>query len=113
MLDFLREARGLMYEISAVEVMGVPIDWLFHLVGAAVIVFVASRFLALKQVVRLTVLVLVAKEVFDIFAKTRAEYIRPPTYDLALDMTAGLIGIGLGYWLAKRYPHFLSRRSGT
>ncbi len=111
MLDFLREARSLLYRISAVEVMGVPVDWFFHLAGAALIVFVVSRFMALGRVVRLTLLLLVAKEVFDIFAKTRAEYIRPPTLDLAFDMTAGLIGIGLGYYLAKRYPHAFSRRS--
>ena len=111
MLDLLREARSLMYRISAVEVMGVPVDWFFHLVGAALIVFCASRFMELRRVVRLTLMLLVAKEVFDIFAKTRAEYIRPPTLDLAFDMTAGLIGIGLGYYLAKRYPHAFSRRS--
>ncbi len=113
MLDFLREARSLMYEISAVEVMGVPIDWFFHLVGAALIFFVASRFWPTKRVLRLTLLLLVAKEVFDIFAKTRVEYIRPPTHDLALDMTAGLVGIGVGWWLARRYPHAFSRRSGS
>jgi len=113
MLDLLRDARSLIYDISAVEVLGVPVDWFFHLAGAALIVFCLSRFWALGRVVRLTLALLVAKEVFDIFAKTRLEYIRPPTYDLALDMTAGLIGIALGYFLAKRYPHVLSRRSAS
>jgi len=110
MLDFLREARSLMYEISAVHVFGIPVDWFFHLVGAILIVFTASRFWALGRVVRLALGLILAKELFDIFAKTRAEYIRPPTADLAFDLTAGLAGLGIGWFLARRYPHFLSRR---
>ena len=110
MLDLLHEARSLMYEISAVSVMGVPIDWFLHLIGAILIVFAASRFWALGRVVRLALALILAKELFDVFAKTRAEYIRPPTADLALDLTAGLAGIGIGWFLARRYPHILSRR---
>ncbi len=111
MLDLLREARSLVYRISAVEVFGVPIDWFFHLVGAALIVFAASRFWSRKRVLWLALGLVAFKELFDVFAKTRVEYIRPPTVDLAFDLTAGLAGIALGWWLARRYPRFLSRRT--
>ena len=113
MLDLLREARSLMYRISAWDVLGVPVDWLLHLVGAVLIVFAASRVWPLRTVLRLALGLVVAKELFDIFAKTRAEYIRPPTLDLAFDLTAGLVGIALGWWLARRYPRILSRRGAA
>lgn len=111
MLDLLREARSLLYRISAVTVHGVPVDWAFHLIGAILIVFTASRFWDRRRVLRLAVGLILFKEIFDLFAKTRAEYIRPPTADMALDLTAGLAGICVGWWLARRYPHFLSRRT--
>ena len=111
-MDLLREARGLIHRIGCGQVLGVPIDWLLHLGGAALIVFCLGRFMALWRAVGLTVALLIAKETFDIFAKTRAEYIRPPTLDLAADLAAGLSGIALGYCLARwrRYP--LGGRSG-
>lgn len=110
MLDLLRAARGFLARFSTMEILGVPIDWFFHLVGAAVIVFAATRFLSLKRSLQSTVALLVAKELFDVFAKTRLEYIRSPTVDLAVDMTAGLAGIGIGYLLAKKYPDWANRR---
>ena len=111
MLDLLREARSLMYQFSAMTVFGVPVDWVFHLLGAVLIVFVASRLWPLRWAVRLTLGLILSKELFDVFAKTRVEYIRPPTQDLAFDLTAGLAGLALGWWLARRYPRFLSRRT--
>ncbi len=102
MLDLARSVRGFMNRFSTMEVLGVPIDWFFHMVGAAVFVLAASRFLAMKTVVRLTLALLVGKELFDVFAKTRIEYIRAPGLDLLFDMTAGLAGLGLGWWIARR-----------
>ena len=110
MLDLLRAARDILSRFSTMEFFGLPVDWFFHLVGAAIIVFIATRFLSIKRTIWLTVALLVSKEIFDIFAKTKLDYIRPPTVDLALDLTAGLVGIWIGYLLTKRYPHLLSFR---
>ncbi|MDO9694864.1 MAG: hypothetical protein Q7W56_09035 [Candidatus Latescibacteria bacterium] len=109
-LDVLREIRGGMEYFSRMRVLGVPVDWFFHLVFAAAIAWGASRLLPLRRVVLLAVALIVGKELFDIFAKTRVEYIRPPGADLALDITAGLAGLALGCWLARRFP--LRRRGG-
>ena len=91
------------------EVMGVPIDWFFHMAGAVIIVLVGSRFWPPKNVLILTIGLLVAKEIFDVFAKTRVEYIRAPGLDLAFDMAAGLAGAGIGWLLARRFPALRGR----
>lgn len=101
MLDLAREIRSLLFSVGAVEVLGMPIDWLLHLVGGALIVLIGARFFDLGRVVRLGASLLMAKELFDVLAKTRAEYIRPPTLDVAVDLAAGLGGIAVGYCLVK------------
>ncbi len=103
-MELAREIRGLMYSVGAAEVLGMPIDWLLHLAGGLLIVFFGSRYFELGRVVRLTASLLLAKELFDVLGKTRVEYIRPPTLDVAVDLTAGLCGIAAGYYLAKRHP---------
>jgi hypothetical protein len=110
MLDFLRAVRSFLNRFSEMSILGVHIDWFFHLTGAAVIMFALTRVMSRAWALRLTIGVLVLKELVDVFAKTRLEYIRAPEADLALDLTSGLIGIGLGYLAARRYPAWLSRR---
>lgn len=107
MLDFLRELRGFMNHFSEMSVMGIHIDWFFHLTGIAFLVVLAAQFIKLRIAIRIAVAAIILKEVFDIFAKTRMEYIRPPTLDILFDLTAGTLGIFLGIWLAK-----LIRRKG-
>lgn len=109
-LDVLREIRGGMEYFSRMRVLGVPVDWVFHLVFAAAIAWVASRLLPLRRVVLLAMALIAGKELFDVFAKTRAEYIRAPGADLALDLAAGLAGLAVGCWLARRFP---PRRRGA
>jgi len=92
---------------SEMSILGIHIDWFFHLTGVAFLVTLAARFLELRKAIKLSVAVIILKEVFDIFAKTRLEYIRPPTLDILFDLTAGALGIFLGVWLAK-----LIRRKG-
>lgn len=103
MLDFARSIRNLMNRFSTMEVFGIHIDWFFHMLGAAVFVFVLSRFLKRRLVVGVTVGLIAGKELFDVFAKTRLEYIRAPGLDLAFDISAGLIGMGLGLLLVRRF----------
>ncbi|MEZ4388098.1 MAG: hypothetical protein R3D98_11080 [Candidatus Krumholzibacteriia bacterium] len=110
MLDVLRAVRNFLNRFSEMSVLGVHIDWVFHLTGAAVIMFALTRVLSRTWALRLTIAVLVLKELVDVFAKSRAEYIRPPGLDLAFDLTSGLAGIGLGYLAARRFPRWLSRR---
>lgn len=103
-LDAARWGKGILERFSTAEVLGVPIDWFFHLTFAALIAWVAAAFLPRRRVVQLGVALIVGKELFDVFAKTRLEYIRPPEADIALDLASGLAGLFLGLWLARRRP---------
>jgi len=101
-LDTARWGKGLLDTLSQATLFGLPIDWLFHLVFAAAITWIASVFLARRRVIQLGIGMIMAKELFDVFAKTRVEYIRAPEADIALDLASGLIGLALGLWLARR-----------
>ena len=109
MLDLLRKMRSMMNYFSEMQFMGIHIDWFFHLLGVAGLVFVASLFLRLRRAVQLAVAAIVAKELFDVFAKTRVEYIRTPTLDILVDLGAGALGILLGVWLTRRFRHITGR----
>ena len=103
MIELLREIRELLDGFSRLQLWGIHVDWFFHLVGAAGLVLVASRIWSVRRSLILTSVVLVLKELVDVFAKTRVEYIRPPTVDLLLDSLAGAAGIVLGYlWVRRR-----------
>jgi hypothetical protein len=84
------------------RVLGIHVDWFFHLTGALLAVLVAARFLSLRRSLQVAIGLLVSKEIFDVFAKTRLEYIRPPTLDLAVDMSSGGAGILIAYLLLRR-----------
>ena len=101
-LDILRRLRNLMNALSTAAVGGVHVDWLFHLLGAAGLVLLLSRRWDPRRAVRWTAGLIVAKELFDLLAKTRLEYIRPPTLDLASDLTAGTVGLAAGVLAARR-----------
>jgi len=101
-LDFLRRVKEFLNDFSEMRVLGVPMDWFFHFVGAGIVFLVAARLLSLRRALLLTCGLLLGKELFDVFAKTRLEYIRSPTADLAVDLSAGAAGIAAGYFLARR-----------
>jgi len=103
-LDILRALRDGVNALGRLQVGGIPIDWLLHLAGAAIIFFIASRFISYRRTLVIAIVILISKEVFDIFAKTRVEYIRPPTLDFITDLASGGIGIAIGYVLARRFP---------
>ncbi len=103
-LDVARWGKGLFNTFSQATLFGMPLDWVFHLLGAILITWVASVYLARKRVIILGVGLLILKELLDIFAKTRLEYIRAPEADIALDLASGLVGLAIGLWLAKHRP---------
>lgn len=104
-LDFLRFFRNILYSAGRVQVFGLYIDFLLHLAIAFVLAFLLRRWLNPRKTSLLIILLIAVKELVDIFAKSRIEYIRPPGLDLILDVIAGLAGICLGLALAVRLSY--------
>lgn len=97
LLNILRTVRSAMTRIGNTTIAGVPIDGVLHFIGAVILMLVCLRFLSFARSVVLVTIVLVAKEVIDVFAKSRVEYIRPPTVDFVLDLICGGLGIAVVY----------------
>lgn len=102
-LDFLRFCRKILYSAGHVQVLGFHIDFLLHFAVAFLLAFVLRRWLNPKKTALLVILLIAAKELVDILAKSRIEYIRPPGLDLAMDVTAGAVGLWFGLALAARF----------
>lgn len=110
-IDFLRLCRKTLYAAGHVQILGWYVDFLLHLAIAFVLAFVLRRWLNSRRTSLLIIVLIAAKELVDIFAKSRIEYIRPPGLDLAMDVTAGLVGLCLGLALATRFPTKRNPRS--
>lgn len=103
-IDLLRLCRKALYTIGHAQVFGFHIDFLVHFLVASVLAFVLRRWISVRKTFLLIVVLMTAKELIDILAKSRLEYIRPPGLDFLVDMAAGLIGLCLGLILAPRFP---------
>ncbi len=104
MLDLLRTLRNALYDLSSIRVQGVAIDSFLHLSVACALVIVLRRFIGLRNSVYVTAGLTLLKEVVDVFAKSRLEYIRPPALDFVLDVGFSAAGIGLAVWLLRYRP---------
>lgn len=105
LIDFLRLCRKTLYAIGHAQVFGFNVDFLLHFFVACVLAVVLRRWLSVRKTSLLIIILMVVKESFDIFAKSRIEYIRPPALDSLVDLAAGLIGLYLGLTLVKSFPH--------
>ncbi len=94
-IELLRTARELLYKFSAIEVFGIHIDTTLHLIFTFILFFIFKRFTSVKKSIILIISLQILKEIFDLFAKSRIEYIRPPTVDLLYDLIFGFIGLFL------------------
>lgn len=108
MIDFLRRIRSFFSYFSELELFGVPLDLPFHFaVGFAGFLLLRPWLGVKRSAISLGALML-AKELADVFAKSRLEYIRPPTLDFVLDLVFGLLGISAAYgahliWSASKH----------
>ncbi len=102
MLDLLRTIRNALYDLSSIQVYGVGIDIVLHLVVAFALVVALRRFIGVRKSVYVTAALILLKELVDIFAKSSVEYIRPPSIDFVLDVGFGAAGIGLALWIPGR-----------
>ena len=102
-MDFLRLCRSILYTAGQVQVFGIQVDFLLHFLTAFVLVLVLRKWLSAKKTSLLLLGLIAAKELIDIFAKSKIEYIRPPSIDLLYDVTAGVAGLCFGLALHARF----------
>ena len=101
-IETLRAIRGLFYEFSAYELWGMPIDMPLHFFVTFVLFFLFRHWLSNSLSIVIVVAAIFLKEVVDVFAKSRVEYIRPPALDASGDLLFGLLGLLLAYYVFNR-----------
>jgi hypothetical protein len=102
MMKLIRTAKHGMYAISSMQIGGYQIDTGLHLVVGFCLVVLLSRFVSMKNSLKVTVGLILFKELFDLFARPHVWRVRPLHMDLLYDVTSGLLGVFLAYWLLKR-----------
>ena len=92
-VEILRALKVLLYSISGYEIWGVPIDMALHFLAAFGLFAVLRRWFSFTQSIVLIVGAIFFKEIVDVFAKSRAEYIQPPALDAVGDLLFGVLGL--------------------
>jgi hypothetical protein len=103
MIELIKAVKHGMYAISNVKVGGYQIDTGLHLLVGFGLVVLLSRFVSLKKSVSATLGLILFKELFDLFGKPHRYRMRPLEMDLLYDVTSGLLGVLLAYWILKRW----------
>ena len=79
-----------------------PIDMPLHFLVTFVLFFLLRHWLSNSLSIVIVVAAILFKEVVDVFAKSRVEYIRPPALDASGDLLFGLLGLLLAYFVFNR-----------
>lgn len=106
LLNIARTLRLWLYNLTSARFMGIEIDVILHLgVAALAFYWVEGRMGARRAAVVLAVMI-VAKEVADVFLKSQLRYIRSPTpevlIDIVVDIAMGIAGGWLAWWWRRR-----------
>ncbi len=102
LIGIARAVRSTMYRVSSSHILGVDFDIVLHFVVSLVIFAWAERRYGVKRAAWILAVLIIAKEIVDIFLKSQLAYIRRPTppmvIDIVTDVLTGLAG-GLTMWL--------------
>jgi len=106
LIQVARTMRMMLYRLSSTRVLGIDVDVVLHF-GVAFFVFRWSekRFGA-RRAAWLVAVLIVAKEIADLFFKSQLRYIRRPTpamlQDILTDVLTGVAGGFLAWFLRRR-----------
>ncbi|TRZ88367.1 MAG: hypothetical protein D4R88_08000 [Methanosarcinales archaeon] len=100
--EILSEARYQFYRLSSIEVYGIQIDVFLHfLTGGLIFYLCRRRYPVIKSLAILTVLIL-SKEVIDVFAHSELRYIQNPRMDTFWDVVTSYAGAVVVYMITQR-----------
>jgi hypothetical protein len=102
LINILKFIRNFMEFFGEMNINGFPLDWVFHLIVAFLLMLILTKFITPKKSLLIVCFLIILKEVVDIFGKSRLEYIVPPAIDMPKDIIAGLLGIFL-YFKHRKY----------
>jgi len=95
---------------SQLQIWGFHVDFVLHFIVSFFLILILQLRFSMKKSIWIVIALQILKELADIFAKSRIEYIRPPTLDLIVDLSFGGLGILAGYlwvnWREKRKRAF-------
>lgn len=100
--DISRGIKHVLGFFGHTNVNGFPLDWVFHLILAFLLMYLLKKFVSTKKSIAIVLFLIVFKEIIDIFGKSKIEYIVPPSIDTPKDIIAGLLGIYLYFRMPKR-----------
>lgn len=102
MFDLLRSFRTGFYAVSSYQLFGFQIDTGLHLIVGFLMFLLFCRFFKVKKSLYISFGLIILKEIVDLFAKSRIEYIRPPHLDALYDILAGVAGVLGARWFVGR-----------
>ena len=102
MMHFLREFRAGFYAFSSYQIFGYQIDTGLHLVVGFLMLLLLRRYFSMKKSLYISFGLIFLKELVDLFAKSRVEYVRPPHLDAMYDILAGTVGVLGAWWFLRR-----------
>lgn len=107
-IDIGRGIKSFLGFFGHINIKGFPLDWVFHLIMAFLLMYLLNRFISTKKSVAIVLFLIILKELVDVFGKSRIEYIVPPSIDTPKDIIAGLLGIYLYCRIPKRTKKTIS-----
>jgi hypothetical protein len=106
LLNVARAIRLAIYRISSARFLGVDVDIVLHFGFGALIFAIAERRIGARRAGLLLGSLILAKEIADLFLKSRLRYITRPSLpivaDILTDIATGVAG-GLAVYLVRRY----------
>jgi hypothetical protein len=104
-LEIYRDIKSILFDISSIVIFGYYIDTILHFIISFVLTLLFMKIYSIKKSVFIVSSIVVLKEIVDLFAKSRWEYVRPPTLDVFYDLLFSFLGIGfalLFYFLKRK-----------
>jgi len=116
LLEFARSIRWGLYKLSSARILGLDVDLVLHFGLGALIFAAAERRVGASRAAWFLAVLILAKEIADLFVKSQLRYITRPTpavaIDILTDVATGVAG-GLTVWLIRRYARRRRQAEGA
>ena len=107
LLNTARAIRLWLFKFTSFNLFGIELDVLLHFGFGFLLFAVMQRHLGSRRAIQLLAVLILVKEIADIFLKSQVAYIKHPTsemvWDISLDLLTGALGgLAAWYWARRR-----------